>query len=176
MLAALDSSIKARKCFGKEPPQIIEEYSSKYCSKILKIITLAFIALMTGTELQMLNDLQQHKGNIQSLSSLILDSRSSGYALIYRDKTKLKKPTSLNLTLFGVGMGPEFSSDVAGDGPRKRIHSDDEYDPELERIKKKKVTRKIINLKRKRSKAERQADNLKQNPKRSKAARKAELT
>ena len=36
-------------------------------------------------------------------------------------------------------MGPEFSSDVAGDGPRKRIDIEDEYDPELERIKKKKA-------------------------------------
>ena len=155
VLAALDSSIKARKYFGKESRQIIEEQSSKYCSNILKIIVLAFIAVTKGTELHMLDDLQEHKGNIQSLSNLILQSRNSGYALIYRDKTKLKKPTLLNLTLFGVGMGPEFSSDVAGDGPRKRIYSDDEYDPEVERIKKKKVTRKIINLKRKRSKAER---------------------
>ena len=174
VLAALDSSIKARKCCGKESRQIVYEQSFKYCSNILKIITLAFIAVTMGTELRMLDDLQEHKGNIQSLSNLILQSRNSGYALIYRDKTKLKKPTLLNLTLFGVEMGPEFSSDVAGDGPRKRTHSDDEYDPELERIKKKKVTRKIRNLKRKRSKAERQADNLKQHPKRSKAERQAD--
>ena len=93
---------------------------------------------MTSTELQILNDLQRHEGNIQFLSNLILESRYSGYALINRDKTKLNKPTSLNLTLFGVGMGPEFSSDAAGDGPRKRLNSDDEYDPELERTKKKK--------------------------------------
>ena len=142
VLAALNSSIKARKYCGKESRQIIEEQSSKYCSNILKIIILAFIAVTTGTELQMLDDLQEHKGNIQSLSNLILESRNSGYARIYRDKTKVKKPTLLNLTLFGVGMGPEFSSDVAGDGPRKRIHSDDEYDPELERIKKKKLLEK----------------------------------
>ena len=60
-------------------------------------------------------------------------------------------------------MGPEFSSDIAGDCPRKRIFADDEFDPELERSKK----RKTWNLKRKRSKAERKADNLKQHPKRS---------
>ena len=148
VLAALDRSVKARKCCGKESRQKSKEYS-KYFSNILKIITLAFIAVMTGTELQMLNDLQKHEGNIQFLSNVILESRYSGYALINRDKTNLKKPTSLNLTLFGVGMGPEFSSDAAGDGPRKRLNSEDEYDPELERIKKKKATRKKINLKRK---------------------------
>ena len=188
ILAALDSSIKARKCCGKESSQIIEESSSKYSSNLLKIIILTFIAVMTGTELQMHIDLQDHKGNIQSLSNLILESRNSGYALVYIDKTKLKKPTSLNLTLFRFGMGPEFSSDVAGDGPRKRIDSDGEYDPELERIKKKKATKKMINMKRskaqslnqnrkrKRSKAQRQADNLKHNPKRkrTKAERRAD--
>ena len=118
--------------------------------------------------------LQDHKGNTQSLPNLIFESRNSGYALVYIDKTKLKKQISLNLTLFRLGMGPEYPSDVAGDGPRKRIDSEGEYDPELERIKNKKARRKIINLKRKRSKADRQADNLKQNPKRSKAERKAE--
>ena len=41
-------------------------------------------------------------------------------------------------------------------------------------LRKKKATRKKINLKRKRSKAERQADNLKQNPKRTKAERQAD--
>ena len=152
ILAALDSSIKARKCCGKEPRQKSKEYST-YCSNILKIITLAFIAVMMSTGLQMFNDLQKHKGNIQFLSNLIFESRYSGYALINRDKTKLKKPTSLNITLFGLGMGPEFSSDAAGDGPRKRLNSEDEYDPELERLKKKKATRKKLNLKRKRSKA-----------------------
>ena len=59
----------------------------------------------------MLNDLQKHKENIQFLSNLILESRYSGYALINRGKKKVKKPTSLNLTVFGVGMGPEFYSD-----------------------------------------------------------------
>ena len=66
VLAALDSSNKARKCCGKESRQKRKEYSN-YCSNILKIITLAFIAVMTSTELQMLNDLQKHKGNIQFL-------------------------------------------------------------------------------------------------------------
>ena len=80
VLAALDSSIKAKKC-GKESRQKRKEYS-KYCSNILKIITLAFIAVMTSTELQMLNDLQKHKGTIQFLSNLILESRYSGYALV----------------------------------------------------------------------------------------------
>ena len=61
-------------------------------------------------------------------------------------------------------MGPEYSSDIAGDGPRKRILDEDEYDPEQERIKK----RKTYNARR--SKAVRQADNSK----RTKADRKAE--
>ena len=73
VLAALDSSIKARKYCGKESRQIIEEQSSKYCSNILRIIILAFIAVTTGTGLHML-DIQEHKGNIQSLSNLILES------------------------------------------------------------------------------------------------------
>ena len=103
----------------------------------MKIITLAFITVMAGTKLQIVNDVQQVKENIQSLSNLTLKSRNSGYALVYRDNVKLKKPTSLSLTQFGFGMGPEFSCDIAGDGPRKRIAADDEYDPELERIKKK---------------------------------------
>ena len=79
-------------------------------------------------------------------------------------------------------MGPAFSSDIAGDGPRKRAVADDEYDPELLRIKKRKTYNarrskasiKSNNLKRKRSTAERQADNLKQHQKRSKANRKAD--
>ena len=120
ILAARDSSIKARKCCGKESSQIIEEQSSQYCLNILKIITLIFIAVMTGTKLQTHNDLEDHKGNSQCLSNFILESRKSGYALIYMDKIKLKEPTSLNLTLFRLGMGPEFASDVAGDGPRKK--------------------------------------------------------
>ena len=59
----------------------------------------------------------------------------------------------------------------------KKAVADDEYDPEMEKIKKRKTytarrsrsSIKSNNLKRKRSKAERKADNLKQNPKRSKA-------
>ena len=74
--------------------------------------------------------------------------RNSEYALVHREKAKVKTPTLFSLTLVGFGLGPKFSSDIAGDGPRKRIVADDEYDPELERIKK----RKASNLKRKRSK------------------------
>ena len=47
---------------------------------------------MACTELQIVNDLQQYK-EIQSLSNFTLKSRNSGYALVYRDKAKLKKPT-----------------------------------------------------------------------------------
>ena len=118
--------------------------STKYCSNILKIITLAFIAVIAGTKLQMVNDVQQHEGRIQSLSNFTLESRNSGYPLVYNDEVKLKKPILRSFTEFGLGMGPEFSSDIAGDGPRKRIDDDDEYDPEVERIKKKKLLKKQI--------------------------------
>ena len=132
--------MKATKYCGKEARQRTEEVSTKYCSNSnkLKIITLAFIVVMVCTKLQIVNDLQEDKENIRSLSNLTLKSRYSGYALVYKDKTKLEKPTLLSLTQFGFGMGPEFSSDIAGDGPRKRIVVEDDYDPELERIKKKK--------------------------------------
>ena len=131
--------------------------------------TLATISVMAGTELQIAYDLEQHRGNIQYLSNLTLESRNSGYALVHRDKANVTKPTLVSLTLFGFGMGPAFSSDIAGDGPRKRAVADDEYDPELLRIKKRKiynarrskVTIKSNNLKRKISKAAKKAYNLK---------------
>ena len=81
-------------------------------------------------------------------------------------------------------MGQEFSSDIAGDGPRKRILDEHEYDPDQERITKRKThnarrskaARQADNLKqhKKRTKADRQADNLKQNKKRTKADRQAD--
>ena len=97
----------------------------------MNIIALAFVAVMSGSELHLVNDLQQHKGNIQSLTNLTLGSRYFGYARVYRCKGTPKIPSLLNFTQFGFGMGPEFSSDIAGDGPRKRVDADDEYDPEL---------------------------------------------
>ena len=166
--------MKATKCCGKETRERTEEVSTKYCSNILNIITLAFIALMAATELQIVNDLQQNKENILSLSNFTIENRNSGYTLVYRDKAKLEKLTLLSFTQFGFGLGPEFSSDIAGDGPKKRIVVEDDYDPEQERIKKKKAMRRPHNLKRKRSKAERKTDNLKQNAKRSKAERKVD--
>ena len=45
---------------------------------------------------------------------------------IHRDQTKLEKLTLLTSTLFELGMGPEYSSDIAGDGPRKRTFDEDE--------------------------------------------------
>ena len=134
----MESSIKARKSCGKEALKSIEEVSTKYYSNTVKIIILAFITVMACTELQIVNDLQQQDKEIQSLSNFSLKSRNSGYAFVYRDKANLKKPTLLRLTQFGFGMGPEFSSDIAGDGPRKKNLAEDEYDPELEKIKKKK--------------------------------------
>ena len=101
--------------------------------------TLAVISVMAGTKLKIVYDLEQHRGNIQYLSNLTLESRDSGYALVYRDKANVTKPTLVSLTLFGFGMGPAFSSDIAGDGPVKRAVSDDEYHPELIRIKKRKT-------------------------------------
>ena len=153
-----------------------EEESTKLysCSNILKIFTFALIVVILGSELQMVNDLHQHEGNIQSLTNLTLGSRYFGYARVYRYKGKLKIPSLLNFTQFGFAMGPEFSSDIAGDGPRQRIDADGEYDPELQRIQKKKANKRKQNRKRRRSKAQRQADNLKQHPKRSKADRQAD--
>ena len=65
-------------------------------------------------------------------------------------------------------MGPEFPSDMAGDGPRRKIDDEDDYHPEMERIKR----RKTHNLKR--TKAARRADNIIQNSKRSRAATRAD--
>ena len=79
----------------------------------------------------------------------------------YGDRAKVQKLTLHASTLFGLGMGPEFSSDISGDGPRKRIFDEEDFDPELERSKK----RKIWNSRR--SKLSRQIDNAKQNSKRS---------
>ena len=56
-----------------------------------------------------------------------------------RNTSKVEKPTILISTIFGLGMGPEFSSDIAGDGPRKRKSHEDEYDPELDKIKNRKI-------------------------------------
>ena len=74
-------------------------------------------------------------------------------------------------------MGPEFTSDIAGDGPRKRLLDEEEFDPELERSKKRKIwnsrrsklSRQIDNANQnsKRSTDDRRKDNAKQNPKRS---------
>ena len=61
ILAARESSIQVKKCFEKEVPDRSELLFTNYCSNILKIATLALIAVMTGIELQMLNDLQRHK-------------------------------------------------------------------------------------------------------------------
>ena len=140
VLAAVESSNKTRKRCGKEACKGNEEVSTKYnsFSIILKIITLGFIAVMSGSELQMVNDLKHSKGNIQSVTNLTLGSIYFEDARVYRYKGKLKIPSLLNFTQFGFGMGPGFSSDIAGDGPRKRKDVDDEYYPKLERIKKKK--------------------------------------
>ena len=56
VLAALESSIKARKICGNEASEKIEEMSTKHFSNILKIITFTFIAVMARTELQMVNN------------------------------------------------------------------------------------------------------------------------
>ena len=151
--------------------------SIKSCSNILKMSILALIAAMAGTEVQIVNHLEQHKAKNQSLPKLIVESRNC-YKMIEcmvnvsrqdnvpelpdeeqdpqwhqiwpqylldkardgpGDKANIQKPTLLTSKLFGLGMGPEFSSDIAGDGPRKRKSNEDEYDPELERIQKRKT-------------------------------------
>ena len=157
-------------CNGNEARERIQEVPIKYCFNILKLSTLALIAVIAGTDLQIVNDLVQYKENIHSLSNFTHENRNSEYALVHRDKAEVKKPTFFRLTIFGFGMGPEFPSDMAGDGPRKTIDDEDDYHPGQERNKRIKT----YNLKRKRSKAARRADNLKQNPKRSKAARRAD--
>ena len=68
---------------------------------------------MTCTELQIVNDLYEHKTNQTTLF-----------------------PTLRTSIALELGMGPEYSCDIAGDGPRKRTFVDDNYDPELERVKK----------------------------------------
>ena len=104
-------------------------------------------------------------------------SGNDGHSPDHREKTKIQKPSLLTSTLRELGMGPEFSSDIAGDGPRKRIFDEDDFDPELEQSKKRKtwnsrrskLTRQIDSAKHhsKRSKDDRRKDNAKQNPKRS---------
>ena len=42
------------------------------------------------------------------------------------NKVKVKKPTLNNRIVFWLDMGPKFSSDIAGDGPRKRVLEDDD--------------------------------------------------
>ena len=154
-----------------------EKGSSKVRSNILKMSTLALIAAMAGTLLQIVNDLQLHEGNTQSLPNLIFESRNWYKTNVYvgnismrdteynvpeslderedpqwhhiwpqyhqdkaRDapgeKAKVTKPTLLSSMVFGLGIGPEFSSDTAGDGPKKSKSNEDEYDPEQERITK----------------------------------------
>ena len=138
-MAALESSTRARKRRGKEAREETYEVSTKYCSNLLKMSTLAIISVIAIAKLQIVYDLEQDRGNIQSLLNLTLESRNSGYALVHRDKANVKKPTLVSLMLCGFGMGPAFSSDIAGDGPVKRAVSDDEYHPELIRIKKRKT-------------------------------------
>ena len=106
----------------------------------------------------------------------------------HRDQVKLKKPTLHTSMPLELGMGPEYSSDIAGDGPRKRSFDGDDYNPELERVKKKRIynskrSKTAINAENaKRSKTARKAENAErsktaikaENAKRSKAARKAE--
>ena len=70
------------------------------------------------------------------------------------NKTKLF-PTLRTSTALELGMGPEYSCDIAVDGPKKRTFVDDNYDPELERVKK----RRKYNSRR--IKADRKAENEK---------------
>ena len=115
----------------------------------MKLRTIALIAAMTCTELQGVRDLQGHRTN----------------------QAKLNKPAVRSSTPLDLGTGPEYSSDIAGDGPRKMTFDEDDYNPELERVKKRRLynsRRTKANIKatnENRSKATIQA----QNKKRSKA-------
>ena len=106
---------------------------------------------MACTELQIVNDLYEHKTNQTTLF-----------------------PTLRTSIALELGMGPAYSCGIAGDGPKKRTFVDDNYDPELERVKKirkynsRRKARKAENAKR--SKADRKAEN----EKRSKADIKAQ--
>ena len=93
-----------------------------------------------------------------------------------KTQPKLNKQSIRTSTPFELGIGPEYSCDMAGDGPRRRTFDGDDYDPQLESVKK----RRIYNSRR--TKADRNAENKKrsiakikaQNEKRSKAKIKAE--
>ena len=84
------------------------------------------------------------------------------------------------LTSLLLGMGPEFSSDMTGDGPRKRNTDDEEFDPGQIRRNQRKAhnsRRSKATIKRahsNRTKADREADNLKQHAKRNKLERVAD--
>ena len=94
-------------------------------------------------------------------------SGNDGHSPDHREKTKIQKPSLLTSTLRELAMGPQFSSDMAGDGPRKRIFEEDEWDLNQERYKKRKIwnamrsksSRKIENAKR--SKDDRKTENAK---------------
>ena len=66
-------------------------------------------------------------------------SDNDGHSPDHREKTKIQKPSLLTSTFRELGMGPEFSSDTTGDGPRKSKSNDDEFDPEQDRIMKRKT-------------------------------------
>ena len=73
----------------------------------------------------------KHRANIRCVS--IKSTNSFG-----KRKRILALLVLIFFGLFAFGMGPEFSSDIAGDGPRKRNFDEDEFDLELGRTKKKK--------------------------------------
>ena len=118
---------------------------------------LALIAVVACTKLKIVNDLHEHTTN----------------------QPKLNEPTLRTSTPLELGMGPEYSSDIASDGPRKRTFDDDDYDLELQRVKKKRIynskrSKSVIKANNdKRSKAVIKADNDERNKKRSKAVIKA---
>ena len=78
------------------------------CSKVLKLSTIALIVAMVCTKSLIVYNLLEYTTNQIKLNKLIL-----------RMSTPLES-----------GMGPEYSSDIAGDGPRKRtFDGDDDYNP-----------------------------------------------
>ena len=128
LVAARESSFKVRLQYGKEASERTSKLYNKSCSNFLKLRTLALIAAMAYTELQIINNSHEHTTNQAML-----------YKPIVRSSTPLELGMGNKSKVFWLDMGTEFSSDIAGDGPRKRRFDEDEYNPNLEKSKKRKI-------------------------------------
>ena len=105
------------------------------------------------------NSVIQKRQRIRGTSSKLARNRPQ------QQRSASKEEKQFVLTSALSGLGTECRGNNAGDGPRKRNIDNEEYDPDYERVKK----RKLYNSRR--SKASIKASNLKQNPKRTQADR-----